>query len=47
MLNSSVAMEGKKLFVASLRPLQLKIEEILTFKDRVESDEHNIDVSDE
>jgi hypothetical protein len=40
-------MDDKKLFVVNLRPIQLKIEDILAFKDRVENIECNIKVSDE
>jgi hypothetical protein len=33
MLNSSVAMDDKKLFIANLRPSRLKIKDILVLKD--------------
>jgi hypothetical protein len=46
-LNSNATTDGKKLFIASLRPIQLKIEDILAFKDRIDNVEHNIEVSDE
>jgi len=48
LLNStSVTTEGKKQFIASLRPIQLKIEDILSFGERVGNTEHNIEVSDD
>lgn len=47
MAMASVTADAKKQIVINLRPLQLKIEDIVNFSETTDSIEHNIEVSDD